>query len=177
MVDIAIINGLAIEGNEELWGLDPESVVGDWEDLGLFSDDEKVYNFRSDNIVVNGNTHSGSGSDVDINSLDGRPIGYLIGAIYRDESVDVDSVIYGSIGESNFSATDPAGNSNDNAICVGDNTNGTFASLDLETQAAAMEGGVFPTHEDVFRPAAPFAPFDCTELTAGAIGDITISVE
>ena len=61
-VDIAIINGLAIEGDAGLWGLDPASVVGDWDDLGLFADEDKVYNFRSDNIVVSGNTHSGSAS-------------------------------------------------------------------------------------------------------------------
>jgi hypothetical protein len=55
-------------------------------------------------------------------------------------------------------------NSNDNHICIGDNPGGAFASLDIEP--LSMMGGSI---DDLFRPDAPYTPFDCSDLTGGPI--------
>jgi len=170
--DIAVINGLAIEGNTDSWAIAAEDILGDWDDLNLTTDGTSYYNFRPNEILIANNTHSGSGSDPDINDYKDRAIGFVVGVAYGDEKVD--DVLYDGIGESSFSATDPDENSNDNHICVGKNTNGTYATLDLETLAARMETFDFPDISDLFRPEVPFAPFDCTELTGGDIAEVTI---
>jgi parallel beta-helix repeat protein len=170
--DVAIINGLAIEGNVDSWAIPNDELIGDLKGLDLLAGDGVTYNFETKNIVVYGNSHSGSGTDADVDDLNRRPIGFLLGIIYG--STPVDNVIYDTIGESSFSATDPTGNSNDNHICVGDNTGGTFVSLDLEAQAARLDEFDFPTVDDLYRPAAPFAPFDCTSLEGGDIPTITL---
>jgi parallel beta-helix repeat protein len=170
--DIAVINGLAIEGNTDSWAIAAEDIEGDWEDLNLTTDGTSYYNFRPNEILIANNTHSGSGSDPDINDYKDRAIGFVVGVAYGDEKVD--DVLYDGIGESSFNATDPDGNSNDNHICVGNNTSGTYATLDLETLAARMETFDFPDISDLFRPEAPFAPFDCTELTGGDIAEVTV---
>ena len=54
------------------------------------------------------------------------------------------------------------------------NTGGTFASLDLETLAGRMDAGEFPSTDWLFRPEAPFAPFDCTELDGDPIPAISV---
>ncbi|MGB0638052.1 MAG: parallel beta-helix domain-containing protein [Myxococcota bacterium] len=173
--DIAILNGLAIESDEDAWAIAHEDIIGDWEDLLVDNDGTHAFNHRSSDILIADNNHSGSGMDVDENSLTRRPIGFLIGAIYNPGKVD--DILYDSIGETSFDPVDAALNSNDNRVCLGNNADATFASLDLETQAARLEVFDFPTVDDLFRPASPFAPFDCTELASGPIGDITISVE
>jgi parallel beta-helix repeat protein len=173
--DIAIINGLAIDGNEDSWAVAIEDIVGDYEDLALVSDGTTVKNYDSSEIVIAGNTHEGSGNDIDILSLASRPIGYVIGAIYGSERVD--DILYDTINESSFDKDDPALNSNDNKICLGDSTGATFASIDLEARAAELESFDFPTTERIFQPEAPFTPFNCTELTGGPIGDISITVQ
>ena len=170
--DIAILNGLAIEGKASKWVLDPEEMVGDWEDLNLMADEEGVYNYRSEELYIYNNTFSGSGTDPDYSSLDLRPIGFLLWAVYGD--TEVDNILYDGILESSFSATDPAGNSNDNHVCIGDSGTGTFASLDLETLAARAENFDFPTVDDLYRPAAPFAPFNCESLTLGKVAPVDL---
>jgi hypothetical protein len=63
----------------------------------------------------------------------------------------------------------PANNSNANRICVGGNTGGTFASINLAEQLGVAAGSPF------LRPdTAPFAPFDCTALTGGPIADVVL---
>lgn len=170
--DIAILSGLAIEGKESKWALDPEKLVGNVDDLNLLSDDDGVYNYRTENIVVRNNTHAGSGLKPDTSSVHFRPIGFLLAVLYNGEPSD--SVMYGTIGESSFDTKDPAANSNDNHICVGENLNGTFASLNLVVISEMLEKMDFPTVEHIFQPEAPFAPFDCTELKGGPIGEITL---
>ena len=171
--DIAILSGLVIEGDLTAWYTPNEEIVGDNDGLDLMRDDGGVYNFRTNNIVVGGNTHTGSGSAPDGGDAEAREIGALLAFTYLGERVD--DVLYDAVMESSFDKTDATLNSNDNHICVGDNTGGTFASLDLETLADRFGAGEFPNTGDLFRPEAPFAPFDCTALDGGDIP--TISVE
>jgi hypothetical protein len=167
-VDIAIISGLAIEGDTTKWELDTASLVGTWDDLGLLEAGEgKVMNFRSENILIAGNTHTDSGTMPD--NADPLQLGLLLGATYANEhgGAPVDSVLYDTIGETSYSPTDASMNSNDNRICVGGNTGGTFASLDLEHVDMA---DLHP----FFRPASPFAPFDCTTLVGGPVEEVVL---
>jgi parallel beta-helix repeat protein len=173
--DIAILGGLAIEGNEESWAIPVDEVVGVIDDLDLPTDGTSVYTHEVSNIAVWGNTFEGSGTAVDVYDYVNRPLGFLIGAIFQAEPVD--SVLYMQIGESAYSATDAAGNSNDFHICAGGQSTGTLASMDLEAMAARLDAFDIPTEADVFRPPAPFVPFDCTELSGGAIEEITLTVE
>ena len=101
-----------------------------------------------------------------------RPIGFLLWAVYGDTPVD--NILYDGILESSFSATEPSENSNDNHICVGESGAGTFASLDLETLAARAENFDFPTVDDLYRPDAPFAPFNCDTLTLGEVAPVDL---
>lgn len=173
--DIAIVHGLAIEGSEDAWAVAHEDVEGDYTDLMLASDDTHVWNYSTTEVLIAGNTHEGSGGAIDFHDLNLRPIGFLIGAIYMPERVD--DILYDTIGESSFHATDATLNSNDNNICVGDESGGTFASIDMEARAAELEVGDIPDTSRIFQPEAPFTPFDCTELAGGAIGDISITVQ
>lgn len=169
--DIAIFSGLVVEGNTSDWYLTNDELVGDSSGLALPSDDAGVYNYRTEDIVVSNNLHSGSGTAPDMTNLIDREIGFLLGLVYGEERVD--DVLYDSIEESAFSATDASGNSNDNHICIGTNGAGSFASLNLEVLATqVLDTGASP--EDLFRPPAPFTPFDCSELAGGPIPDITL---
>jgi parallel beta-helix repeat protein len=162
--DIAIISGLAIQGDTALWELPTAMLVGQWDDLALLPGEASgtVSNFRSENILVAGNTHSGSGTAPDLENP--LMLGLLLSVIYNGQPVD--TVLYDAIGETGFHSTDPTMNSNDNHICVGGNTAGTFASMAL----AQQETGLVP----FFRPTAPFAPFDCTALTGGPVGEVVL---
>ncbi len=154
-VDVALISGLVVEGDITQWYTLTEDIVGDVEDLDLIADETGVFNFRTSDVWVYGNSHSGSGTDIDANSYDERPIGFLLGFLYG--SMTVDTVLYDAIGESSHHPTDAEQNSNDNRICMGDDDGVSFASLNLEELAAAD----FPDINNVYRPEAPFAPFDC----------------
>ena len=173
--DIAILGGLAIESNEESWAIPIEDAVGDYEDLNLPSDDTSVYTHEVSEVVVRGNTFEGSGTEVDVYDYINRELGFLIGAIYQTEPVD--NVLYMQIGESSYSATDATMNSNDFHICAGEQADGTLGSMDLVAMADRLADFDIPSEADVFRPPAPFTPFDCTELSGGEIGDITLTVE
>jgi parallel beta-helix repeat protein len=170
--DIAVMSGLVIESDTSAWWLSNEELVGDHEDLGLVSDETGVFNYRTENIVVGNNDHSGSGTDPDDGDPFARELGFILGAVYGEERLD--DVLYDAIEESAFDATDPAGNSNDNRICVGDHTVGTFASLDLEVLADRFLDGESISTADLFRPDAPRTPFDCTALDGGDIPTISL---
>ena len=172
--DIAVINGLAIEGSLDSWAISEGDLVGDIEGLDLDVGEGVVYNFSTRDVLVSGNSHSGSGTDPDLDDVVNRPIGTIVGLVYRDSGFPVDDVLYDAINESSFSATEASGNSNDNRICVGPNNGGTYASLDLESLAAKMENFKLPQISDVYRPEAPFAPFDCTDLEGGDIPKIEL---
>jgi len=156
-VDIALISGLIIEGNPATWELDEAELVGNWDDLGLLPGmaADTVTNFRSENIVVSGNMHINPGSSYSLT----LQFGQLLAVLYGNEPAD--SVIYDTIGESMFDPAVAANNSNDNRICVGGNTNGTFASFDGETQLMSPGSPILQID------TAPFAPFDCTTLAGG----------
>ena len=62
------------------------------------------------------------------------------------------------------SLRDAAMNSNDNHLCLQSNTGATFVSLNAEeTQQPPFD------IEALFRPPAPFTPFDCGNFTMGPI--------
>jgi parallel beta-helix repeat protein len=163
--DIALISGLALEPDTTQWTLPVATVTGDYADLGLPAGTTAgtIMNFRGQNILVAGNHHTGSGTAPDLD--DPLHIGLLLAASYQ--GAPVDSVIYDSIMESMFNSTDAAKNTDDNHMCVGGNTEGTFASLDLMAQSA-------PPFTPFFRPAAPFTPFNCTALDGGAVAQVTL---
>jgi parallel beta-helix repeat protein len=160
--DIAIISGLAIESNATVWELPTASLVGRWDDLDLPAGTAEgtIATFRSENIVIAGNTHTGSGTAPDLE--DPLMLGLLLRVTYGDQPVD--SVLYDSI-EEMFHSTDPSMNTNNNHLCVGGNVGGTFASMALEEQMA-------PPFTPFFRPASPFAPYDCTALEGGPVGEV-----
>jgi parallel beta-helix repeat protein len=163
--DIAIISGLAIEGDRTKWALDTSTLIGKWDDLALMpGGDGKVTNFRSENIVIANNTHSGSGTKPD--QEDPLMLGVLLKIMYGTDPVD--NILYDTIGEGSFDPADAAQNTNDNHLCLGGNTAGTFASMDLLPK---LGGGAF---EEFFRPEAPFAPFECTTLNGGAVAPVTL---
>lgn len=163
--DIALISGLAIESDTTMWELDTTTLVGDYDDLGLIpgAGANTVTNFRGENIVVSGNTHTGSGLHPD--TADPLQFGVLLIFVYGTDPVD--SVLYDAIGETSFHSTDPLQNTNDNHMCVAGNTGGTFASMDLANQSA---NDIIP----FFRPAAPHAPFDCTSLNGGPVAEVVL---
>ena len=163
-VDIAILSGLVLGEAPATWELPTADLVGDWEDLGLppGATAGTVMNFRTQGVLIANNTHSGSGTDPDMNGM----FGPLLRFTYIDTPVD--SVIYDSIGESSFDGTDASMNSNDNEICVGGNTNGTFASIDIARQL------ITPMSPILRLETAPFAPFDCTSLASGPVAEVTL---
>jgi parallel beta-helix repeat protein len=163
--DIALISGLALEPDMTKWTLDTSTLSGTYEDLGLIPGAAAgtIMNFRGENIVVANNKHSGSGTLADAH--DPLKLGLLLLLSYGTQPVD--SILYDAIGESKFHSTDATMNSNDNHMCIGGNTGGTFASLSLDHQSAT-------TQVPFFRPAAPFKPFDCTALAGPPIVDVVL---
>ncbi len=163
--DIALVSGLVIEGDTTKWELATATLPGMWQDRNLIpgAAPTTITNFRSENIVVARNTHMGSGLHPD--TADPLQFGVLLILTYATNPVD--SVLYDSIGEPMFHSTDATMNSNANHICVGGNTGGTFASMNLAVQSAS---NLVP----FFRPAAPFAPFECTTLVGGPIADVVL---
>jgi parallel beta-helix repeat protein len=163
--DIALISGLAIEGDAAQWELATTELTGRWDDLALVpgATAGTITNFRTENVLVAGNRHSGSGTQPD--TLDPLMFGALL--VFAYGTTPIDSVLYDAIGEPMFDSTDPALNSNGNRVCVGGNTGGTFASMNLAQQSP---DAIIP----FFRPVAPFAPFDCTELDGGPVAPVVL---
>lgn len=163
-VDIALLSGLVVEGDPAKWAIPTDTVVNDISGLTLDTAEGVVMNFRTTDVFVHDNTHTGGGTAPDGADLVNRPLGALLAIGYGDTPVD--TVLYDAIGESAFSATDPAGNSNDHHVCVGAATP-SYASLDLANAADRFASGDLPKLEDLYRPASPFAPFDCAGFTDG----------
>lgn len=154
--DIAVISGLVVESDPAQWALVEAELVGDIEGIELQDMGEgMVANFRTYDVLVEGNTHTGSGTAPDNSSLEEREFGFLLAILYGSDPVD--TVLYDSIGESSVDPDVPGNNSNDNRICVNDDPGVTFASLNVEVTAES----VIPTLATVYQPEAPFAPFDC----------------
>jgi len=157
--DIGLISGLSFT-DVTMWTLHTADLIGTWQDLGLPSPGPgTIANYRTENIVIAGNSHAGSGTMPNQQFA----FGMLLSAHYQGAAVD--SVLYDTVGETSFSSTDPAGNTNVNHMCAGGNTGGSFASMALDRQT---------TPTPFYRPAAPFAPFDCTTLTGGPIGPVVL---
>ncbi len=152
-VDIALLSGFVIEDNPEQWHIEDDAIVGDISDLDLLSDDTGVFNYRTEQIWIHDNTHQGSGLDPDDADMVRRELGFLLGIVYNGEPVD--EILYDAIGESAFDPNDPSGNSNDNQICIGVVEGMTFGSMNLDALANA------PGLANMYRPDAPFTPFDC----------------
>ena len=162
--DISLISGLVVEPDMTKWTLTTSALAGKYDDLGLMPGAAQgtIMNFRGENIVVANNKHSGSGTMPDLH--DPMHLGLLLGFGFGTSPVA--NVLYDAIMET-FDSTDAGKNTNNNHMCVGGNTGGTFASLDLAEQM----GG---TMKPFFRPAAPFAPYDCTTLNGGAVQPVVL---
>ncbi|MEY3014796.1 MAG: hypothetical protein RIT45_3531 [Pseudomonadota bacterium] len=172
-VDIAILNGLAIEGKASKWRLANDKLVGDSSGLDLPSDATGVSNYRTSDILIRDNTHSGGGANID----GGKPgikrqLGLLLSIVYG--STPVDSVVYDGWGESSFDAKDASKNTNDNRVCLKGNTGASVVNLHLDVVLPAALKGTFPKLEDLYRPAAPFAPYDCDAMQGGPIAAPTM---
>jgi parallel beta-helix repeat protein len=169
--DIAVLHGTTIAPDLAKWRIERADLVGDADGLNLQTDATGLWNDRSSEIWVHGNTHANTGTSVDGGSpdLDARPLGFLVDVLYGDTPVDpLLSVFLAGHGDT-YDAHDPAGNTNTLHLCFGDEGGAAFASLDIETLATRLENLDVPTLDDVFRPAAPYAPFDCTGFTGGPI--------
>ncbi len=177
-MDIAMISGLAVSSSTGAWAIPLDQVVGSTAGLGLLTNETAVFNFRTEEIWIHGNTHSGSGTSPDGLDPVAREIGALISFLYTfpTDERPVDTYLYDGIGETVVPGTTAAGNTNNNHICVGSNTGATFAVLDLPKLADMLQGtpSVFPTTADIFRPGPPFTPFDCSGFTNGPIADLVL---
>ena len=163
--DIAVVSGLVVDEDPAVWELVEAELVGDYDGIELIPGETPgtVMNFRSQNILISGNTHSGSGMSPDQT----REFGVVLAAVFGFEPVS--SVLYDAIGESSFDATDASANSNDNHICAGGNTGGNgFASLDVPTQLVAIGSPILVI------PDAPFAPFDCMDVGGDRVAEVVI---
>lgn len=164
--DIAILSGLVVDSDPAVWEIANDAVIGDVDDLGLLpgATANTTTNFRTENILIANNTHSGSGMSADTD----MDFGALVQILYFPVG-GTPSIIYDTIGESMFDAEVAANNSNDNRICAGGNTNGTgFGSMHVEAQLVSA-GSPHLVIED-----APFAPFDCTELEGGPVEEVVL---
>lgn len=157
-VDVALISGLVVEGDPTAWVIPKADLVGSVEGLALDEDEDNVYNFRTTEIAVHGNTYSGSGTNPDRSDQDARPLGFLLSFLWRTDPVD--TVVYDGVGESSFDPRDGALVSNDHHVCVGADTP-SMATLNLDSLDDV------PLIDDVYRPASPFAPYDCSGFTGG----------
>jgi hypothetical protein len=151
-----------IESDPEAWGLSMAELVGDISGLVLPTNGDTVYNYRTEDVFIHDNTHTGSGTNPFLSTPD-QQFGVLMAVIYA-QHLPIDQILYDAIEESSFSPTDPSMTSNDHHICVGGSNSGaTFASLDVES---LINGA---TYDDLFRPASPFTPYDCDSFTGDPI--------
>lgn len=171
-VDIAVLNGLAIEPKASKWRLANDKLVGDNTGLDLPTDATGISNYRTTDVYSHDNTHSGGGTKPDAEDPFGRALGFLLFAIYQ--KVPVDTFIYDGWGESSFDPTDPAKNTNDNRMCMHNEVGATFASLNLHVILPKALNGDFPKIGQLFRPKAPFAPYDCSQMKGGAIKAVVL---
>ncbi|TVQ91442.1 MAG: hypothetical protein EA397_10350 [Deltaproteobacteria bacterium] len=164
-VDLAVISGLAVQSTASNWAIESDQIIGDIDGLQLDEGEGgAVLNYRSSEVYIHGNSHSGSGTRPDNSSVSDRPLGFLIAVAYAGPD-PVDTVLYDTISESAFDREDPAGNSNDNHICVAADEGVTFSSLNLPELAEAT----VPNKNMTYRPEPPFTPFDCDGFREGPI--------
>jgi parallel beta-helix repeat protein len=172
-LDIAILSGLAIQSSTGAWALDLAMVRGSTAGLDLPSDGVTILNFRTSEIWVHDNTHANFGTRADVADPDARPLGALLGTMYGLEFMSVDAIIYDAIGEQVMPGA--GGNStNLNHVCLERESGATFAALGLDRLFELITGGMFPSLDDIYRPAQPFAPFDCSGFTGAPIAPVVL---
>ncbi len=172
--DIALLSGLLVNASTTAWSIPNDQIVGDIMGLNLPSDGQSVANFGTGEIWIHDNTHMGGGTLPDGADENARPIGALLAVVYFfNGNGPIDTILYDGIGEM-VDPMEAMNNTNNNRICVENETDGTFATLDLLRLQAMIAMNDLPDTSDIYRPAAPFAPFDCTGFTAGPIPAITL---
>ncbi|MEM7541819.1 MAG: hypothetical protein AAF384_09540 [Pseudomonadota bacterium] len=177
-LDIAILSGLVVAESPDAWNILHGDRVGSLAGLKIPFDETRVQNFASQQILIHDNSHSGSGTAPDVEDPGARPIGALLALLYRPPggtAMDVDDVIYDGIGELVVPG-DAAMNTNNNHLCIQNEGDATYATLELPALQATLDGGGFPTIADIYRPAAPFAPFDCDALDAGPLPSVELGL-
>lgn len=166
--DIALLSGLVLTQAEgpHPWAIPREDLVGyRVDDLPLLQTADFVTNFQTFDIYVHNNSfEGGSGDSPDPANLE---FGLLFALLYGDQSVE--NIVYDAIGESSFDSESDAGNSNDNNICVRNNTSGSFVSLNLPQ---FQEG--LPPSPKLYRPAANTGVFACSSLRTGPIAPVDL---
>ncbi len=164
VLDIALLSGFAVEPDPTVWQLDKASLVGDVAGLELVDLGDAVQNYRTDNVWLHDNSHSNVGTN-SAGVTEVQELGLLLVAAYG--ATPIDGLIYDGFSESMFSATDGTMVSNDNSICIENETGTGMVNLNLPGSLAIVEMGSFPTLADFYRPAAPYAPYDCSGFSYG----------
>jgi parallel beta-helix repeat protein len=158
---IAILSGLLIEP-EASWRLERANVIGDIADLDLPGDDTYVYNYRSEEVVITGNTITVDEAP----EPNSQELGILLYVVYGPTLTPTDHVIYDGVGET-IDPSNPSASTNENRIFVGQDS---FAVLGV---GFSQTGQIVPptSLSALARFAAPdsFAPYACQSLTAGRV--------
>ncbi len=170
--DIAVLSGLVLDDDLDVWAIAKDQVVGSTVGLSLVDTGGAYLNFASNEIWIHDNVHTTTGTAPDGADELARPLGALVAAVYAFDG-PVDSLLYDGVNETVDPAT-PGNNTNLNHICVSSSTTATWATLDVPKLQAILEGGNLPSTSDIYRPGPPFAPFDCTGFTSGPIADVTL---
>ena len=170
--DVAVLSGLALDPDMNNWAIAKDIVVGSTIGLALIDTGAAYLNFPSNEIWVHNNNHTSTGTAPDGLDPDARPLGAILALTYLG-NLPVDSVLYDGIGE-NVDPTTPGNNTNNNRICISSEVTATWATLDLQTLQTIAGGGGQPTVANLYRPASPFAPFNCLGFTTGPIADVTL---
>lgn len=169
--DVALVSGYIVEGNDARWYIANKDIVGDITGLekDLYADKGGIHGYRTFDIHVHGNTHSGSGDDPTLNTDNLGSTVNIFWALHTGlGGDDLATVLYDSISESAFHPTVAGKNSNDNRICVGKGQGSTMMTLDLEAidQDIRDNGGALRAEvwvkQYLYRPDVPYAPYDCT---------------
>lgn len=164
--DIAILSGLAIRSSTAAWAIPVADARGNLEGLDLINTGTHYLNFRSYDVLVHDNTHDMSGTMPDDSDQMARPLGVLLAVLFF--GTEVDELLYDGIGDT-VDPMVPANNTNLNHVCIANEGTATFAVLDLPKLGAMVDMGMLPSIADIYRPEAPFAPFDCNTLSSGPI--------
>lgn len=169
-LDIGVIDGRVVDANVEGWSVERSKIIGNNDGMsypngyrmveGVLTEDPTLaLNAASWHIVVSGNTHSGSGTNPDVDVELGLALKVVFG------TSPVANVIYDTFGETSFDPTDASATSNDNVVCVGGNTGGTFAASSLRADPLPV----------IMTFADNRSPFDCTALPDGPVADVVLS--
>ncbi|MEL6186100.1 MAG: parallel beta-helix domain-containing protein, partial [Myxococcota bacterium] len=180
---LSILSGLVIQSDPARWAIPDDMVIGDISGLNLEAVPGAVLNFRSKEVLIENNDFFENGNMPDGADPMQRPIGALLAVTYEIGSMGaaVDEILYDGIEEMVEPGTVLGGNTNNNRVCLSGNAGALYATLDLPrlevlATRALVGQGPPPTLEDIYRPAEPFAPFDCTSLTGDPVGAVTLPI-